>query len=92
MDSYIELAKLFKERNNKPQVGILIGTVLEPYPNLTISVIQLTLDKDRLIIPFLLQDDIKNIADPYLDSGDKVMLIPTTNLKWFYIIDKVGEL
>lgn len=92
MDPYVEIAKLFKERNNKLPIGILIGTVVSPYPSLTITVLQLKLDKQRIVIPFSLQDKIKDISDPYFNSGDKVILIPTTNLKWFYAVDKVGEL
>lgn len=82
MDGISELAKLFKERENKPIMGIQIGKVLSPFPNVKIGLgDRIILDKENLVISELIYNKI-------LESNDEVILIPTSDNQTYYVIDK----
>lgn len=57
----IELAKKFKERNNRQRIGNVIGKVISTFPNFKISILdgQVVLDKNQLYISSLLEDNYK---------------------------------
>lgn len=83
MDGISELAKLFKERENKPTMGIQIGKVLSPLPDIKIGFgDRIILDKDNLIISDL-------IYNKTLENNDEVILIPASDNQTYYAIDKV---
>lgn len=51
MDGIAKLASLLKDRDNQPYLGPQVGVVVEPPPNLRISLgDKIILDKDNLII------------------------------------------
>jgi hypothetical protein len=51
MDAINELAKMFTERNNKETLGIQIGKVVSPHPELKVSLgDSIILDKRHLVI------------------------------------------
>lgn len=51
MDAISELAKLFKERENIPYMGPIVGTVISPPPDIKIQTDKnIILDKTHLII------------------------------------------
>ncbi|MGD6845227.1 DUF2577 domain-containing protein [Bacillus infantis] len=50
MRAYIELAKMFKERNNVPYEGYLIGKVIADFPDIKIELDKnIILDKSHLV-------------------------------------------
>lgn len=51
MDGITELAKMFKERDNKPYLGPQIGEVIDPPPNIKVKLgDKIILTKDNLVI------------------------------------------
>nr|WP_306220689.1 DUF2577 family protein [Cohnella sp. WQ 127256] len=95
----MRLTKLFKERNNPPPVGAIIGEVISGFPNLSVSLgDEIILDDDQLIIGNYLYrmhyhlDDLHHTPVPItLSSGDQVIMVPTANKQVYFVIDKVGE-
>ena len=62
MNAYVEIAKMFKERNNKNHPGIILGKVISMDP-LKIKINEkIVLDNDYLIIPEHLKPNIKAIT------------------------------
>lgn len=83
----VELAKLFKDRDNIEEIGVVIGKVINPLPGIEISILNdsVIIRKEKLYIC--------NSAK-VVNKGDKVLLIQNTDEQRFSIIDtikKAGE-
>ena len=80
----ISLARMFKERDNKPQEGAATGKIIKVSP-LSVSLgDEIILDNEDLVLS-------SRIYDLYLKVGDLLILIPTANGQKYYVIDKVGK-
>ncbi|WP_018923869.1 DUF2577 family protein [Salsuginibacillus kocurii] len=78
-DGYSKLAKLFKDRENPKQMGIMTGTVIEPPPEPKIRIDEnIVLDKQHLIF----DDDLT------IEKDDEVIIIPAGNQQVFYVLAK----
>lgn len=80
MDGITEIAKMFKERDNKSSLGIITGTVasISP-PRVRIS--------DRIIV----SGSKLVIASSYqnaMQKGDSVIVIASSDNQKYYVIDK----
>lgn len=86
MESWeVQFAQLFKERNNPKKTGIIEATVIDPLPNMRISLgEEIILDMDQLVVA-------NRIYQLELKTGDEVIIVPTSSEQSFYVIDKVGE-
>lgn len=83
MDGITELAKLLKERENRDYLGPQIGTVVNPLPNIKIRMGEkILLTSSHLIIA-------SRLTEIELQSGDEVILIPSTDGQRYCAIDKV---
>lgn len=104
MDSIAELAKLFKERENPSLQGISVGKVLSPPPNLKITVNGFIFDKSDVVVANHLlttyttssaevgnHGEHTHTVEGILQSGDKIIVIPSVNNATYFIMDKVGE-
>ncbi|MCY9529175.1 DUF2577 domain-containing protein [Paenibacillus alvei] len=87
MESWeVQFAQLFKERNNPKKTGIVAATIIDPLPNMRISLgEEIILDMDQLVVA----NRVYQLKE--LKQGDQVVLVPTTNEQQYYVIDKVGE-
>lgn len=87
----IELAKMFKERDNKTPIGAIVGKIVNPLPNLRVAIFdgQFLLDKEQLYICSKI-DNIEFEGSEII--GIEVLLIPKSNEQEFYVIDKVRKL
>lgn len=84
MDPISELAKMFKERDNKPYFGPQVGNVISPPPDIMVSLgDSILLDKEDLVIGAMVQG---------LVAGDEVILIPSGDHQTYYLIDKAVRL
>ena len=85
MDKWdIEIARLLKERDNRPQMGVVIGKVIRGLPDLSVSI------GDEII----LDEELKIANRLYsitLLAGDELILMPSSDGQTFYVMDKVGE-
>jgi hypothetical protein len=79
-DSMIDLAKLFKERNNKHWMGPLTATVVNLSP--------LTIRINESIMPGGQKVICGNAVRESLLINDEVIVIPSTNHQTYYVIDK----
>ncbi|MDN4093580.1 DUF2577 family protein [Brevibacillus agri] len=92
----IEFAKLFKERDNKDFLGVQIGTVVEPLPEIQISILggKVLLNKKKLIWTSSIFD-LHKLLNPLEDEnqalkvGNEVVLIPSKDGQMFFVVDKV---
>lgn len=77
----VELAKLFKERDNKTPIGAVIGDVISNEP-FKISILgnKVILDNSNSYI-------CKSALG--IEIGDKVLCLPTEDGQTFFIVDKV---
>lgn len=91
MDKAItEFAKMFKDRDNPNVLGLQLGEVISPLPDIKIKIDDaILLDQSHLVISSQIYINYKNIDDTYLNAGDKVILIPMGNEQFFYLADKV---
>jgi len=81
----VQLAQLFKERNNTAPADAAIATIISPLPDITVSLLdEILLDQDDLIIA-------SRLYELDLQSGDQVILIPAANGQRYYMMDKVGN-
>lgn len=79
----IELAALFKKRENKEYDGFLIGKVISPLPSIQISIDEnIILDNSHLIVTE------RAFSSP-LEEGNEVALLPSSNNQIYLLIDKV---
>lgn len=89
MDGISELARLFKERDNKPYMGPIVGNVVSPLPDIKIQIDNnIILNISNLVISNHTYMHYKNIDDTWLVIGDKVILIPSTDEQTYFLIDK----
>lgn len=85
MDGIAELAKLFKERENKQYGGPQLGKVVTVPPDIKISLgDKIILTKKHLIIA----DHV--VAGMLL--GDIVIIIPSADGQQYYLVDKAVKL
>lgn len=87
----IELAKMFKERDNKSSIGAITGYIVSPLPSLKISIFDgsILLENEDLYIC----GKVDNIEFESIEIiGTEVLLIPTSSEQRFYVIDKVRKL
>lgn len=136
MDGIVELAKMFKERNNKSWSGIQVGVVEYEFPEIKIRLGDvILLDKSKLLFSshvlsgyereFAIEGDLEftdsdagqtsvnsshshsiqslSVNTQYksngkikltdtLKKGDKVILVPTADEQYYYVIDKAVTL
>lgn len=131
MDSIVELASMFKERDNKPYMGPQVGVVISPPPGLKVRLGDtIILDKDHLIIAaqvmpqyerevnFSGRGKVTLVKPPppepvvtsdtwgmestslegslkftdTLQEGEEVILIPSTDIQTYFLIDKAVRL
>lgn len=107
MNGIVELAKMFKERENQPHMGVQVGTVLTPPPDIRISMGEkIILSNENLIFSahvlagyqrqMEIQSDVNLTGNiTFTDSlvaGDKVILIPSADEQTYYVMDKVVTL
>jgi hypothetical protein len=101
----IDMAKLFKDRDNKPQIGGVLGQVISMEP-LRISIYEgrTILSSDiiffcnnllsnvirKATINNLTASEVEIIYKEVLSVGDYVCCLPTEDGQKFFIIDKVG--
>ncbi|WP_427340655.1 DUF2577 family protein [Caloranaerobacter sp. DY30410] len=92
MDGISELAKMFKERENKPYMGPRVGQVISPLPEIKVKLgDKILLDKQRLIIASHIYEHFgwtDETGTYYLAEGDKVILIPSTDEQIYFLVDK----
>lgn len=82
MNGITELAKLFKQRENPNLLGVCLGTVVNLPPDLSIKLNEkITLTPKNLILS-------ETLSLKELTSGDKVIIIPSTNEQLFFVLDK----
>ncbi len=74
----VELAKKFKQRDNKPSIGMLIGQIICTEP-LKVSILE---GKVILDNPYRCNNYIPNI-------GDSVVCLPDSTGQTFVVFDKV---
>ncbi|MCG7410569.1 DUF2577 domain-containing protein [Paenibacillus sp. ACRRX] len=80
----VELAKIFRDRDNKKSMDITAAVIIDPMPNMRIGLgEEIILDTEHLIIA----NRVHSLA---LRRGDQVILMPTSNEQVYYVIDKVG--
>ncbi len=97
MDGVIELAKLFKERENISTMGIQIGKVISVNPLKIALGDKIILDTDDLVISqsaYYKYDLINGVLNqvPKLEIGDKIILLPATDEQIYIVMDKVVNL
>jgi hypothetical protein len=80
-----DMAKLFKERENKEPTGPIVGKVLSVTPyKISINDDQIFLENEHLYI--------MNSLIGTLLVNDEVLLIPTTSEQLYFITGKVSKL
>lgn len=88
-DGSIRIAKKLKDRENPNKIGLTIGEVISPYPEIIIKTDKYIFEKDKLVVSSHIGEHYKNIDDTWLVPGDKVILIPFEGEKIWYVCDKV---
>lgn len=99
----VELAKMLHERNNISKESFVVGKVISSYPNLKINDgDEIILSKSNLIVAsHLLPHSRAYTASngsgtitftDSLKSGEKVIMIPSTDGQKYIVLDKVVEL
>ncbi|MHC1683413.1 MAG: DUF2577 family protein [Clostridiaceae bacterium] len=94
MDGFVELAKLFRERDNPDLLGIDVGKVVSVSPLKVSLGNRIILDLEFLIVSenAYYKYELNNgslVKTNNLTIGDEVVLIPTPNKQTFFLIDKV---
>lgn len=85
MDGYSELAKMLKDRDNKPYIGPQVGKVESMDPSIKVSLgDSILLESEDLIIA--------GSIVPALDNGDEVILIPSGDYQTYYLLDRAVRL
>jgi len=80
-----QLARLFKDRDNKPESEELKAKIISPLPNISISLgDEIILDEKDLIVA-------NRIYQMDLHPGDEVIVLPAGSGQTYYLIDKVGR-
>lgn len=94
----IEFAKLFKERDNKDSLGMQIGTVVEPFPDIQIAILdgKVLLNNKKLTWSSSIFE-LHRLLNPLeeenqvLKKGDQVALVPHKDEQRFLVVNKVVE-
>lgn len=80
----VDLAKLFKERENPAPDGITKAIVISPLPNLRLSIGEdIILEGELLVVS-------TNIHRLNPKVGSAVIVMPTSNGQTYYVLDGVG--
>ncbi|SDT22246.1 hypothetical protein SAMN05444162_3460 [Paenibacillaceae bacterium GAS479] len=80
----INMAKMFKERENKAPLEPTTGKVIGLLPNLRLSLgDEIILDDEDIIVS-------NRIYSLNLVVGDELILFPSANGQAYYVMDKVG--
>jgi len=100
-----ELAKLFKERENKALIGSVVGKVVSAAPDLQVSIIDgnILLYKEQLyccdhVVSGYTRQYTTEVAagtielTDTLKTGDDVLLIHTADEQTWFIIDRITKL
>jgi len=106
MTNLEKMAKLFSDRNNPEAIGITTGEVISTTPLKVSWGDSVVLENDKLVVANLLLNGFSvnytddtiystttktiTIKNP-LQQGDMVIMIPDSNYKLWYVLDKVGE-
>ncbi|MBM7577663.1 hypothetical protein [Jeotgalibacillus terrae] len=80
MDPITELAKMFKERDNKSYLGAQTGIITRLYP------LEVRLNENILLNSSHLKQS-RTFSNGLKEIGYKVILIPSGDMQQFYIID-----
>ncbi|QMV43747.1 DUF2577 family protein [Cohnella cholangitidis] len=98
-DAIIQLAMMLKDRDNKEGVGIGIGVVVDPLPDIKVKFGEhIVLQREDIVVAAGLTQDgagvveIAGVEYPVkreIVAGDQVILIPTPDNQQWYLIDKV---
>lgn len=84
-DWAIQFAKMLKERDNRTPEEVGIAKVIDPLPNIKLSLgDDIILDAEDIVIS-------SRIYELILYSGDEVIVMPSASGQLYYLIDKVGE-
>ncbi|MEC0107276.1 hypothetical protein P4H27_10040 [Paenibacillus taichungensis] len=88
MDKWdVQLANIFKERNNPAQLGTMLGKVNSPMPNLSLSLgDEIVLDTEDLV----LANKMFYLPAPLI-PGDYVIVSPSADGQTYFVMDKAGE-
>ncbi|MWC26627.1 hypothetical protein [Paenibacillus sp. MMS18-CY102] len=80
----VEVAKMFKERNNPAASGATVATVLSPLPAISLSLTdEIVLDAEDVILS-------SRIGELSLAAGDLVIVLPSEGGQIYFVLDKVG--
>lgn len=99
----VELAKMFRDRDNKTSETFVVGKVISSYPNLKINDgDEIILSKNNLIVAghllphsrsYMSSSGSGNITfTDSLKAGEKVIMIPSSDGQKYIVLDKVVEL
>ncbi|PEB56247.1 hypothetical protein CON65_15940 [Bacillus pseudomycoides] len=104
MNGIVELAKLFKDRENEPYEGYVIGEVMADFPDVKIKIDDnIHLDVSHLVFAAHLLSNYTReyeIVDEFsvttgkikwtdtIKKGDRVILVPSQNGQSYIVIDK----
>jgi hypothetical protein len=80
MDPFTEMAKMFKERDNKSYIGAKTGTIT------SLSPLEVRLNENILLNSSHLKLS-RTFANGINEVGHKVILVPSGDMQKFYIID-----
>lgn len=80
MDGVTELAKMFKERNQKSWSGIQVGTIIR------VSPLEIRLNEHRIIYSDKLTQST-TFANRTKQTGQRVIILPTSDEQKYYAID-----
>lgn len=80
----VQMAKMFKDRDNKAPEEATIAKVVNPMPDIKLSLgDDIILEEEDLIIS-------SRIHELILHTGDDIIIIPSASGQLFYAMDKVG--
>ncbi|MBO7747347.1 DUF2577 family protein [Paenibacillus sp. MWE-103] len=81
----VGVARLLKERDNKPPSGVALATVISPLPEMSLSLTDdIILDTADLIVA-------SRLYELELQAGDVVIVLPSEGGQIYYVMDKVGR-
>lgn len=107
MNGIVELAKLFKDRENESYDGYVIGEVMADFPNVKIKIDDnIHLDASHLVFAAhllsgytreyeIVGTNMTNGTIKWTDTikkGDRVILVPSQNGQSYIVIDKAVTL
>lgn len=88
MDGMSEMAKLLKERENRPYTGPILGKVIKPLPDIQVRVgDRIILKSNHLIVSGHIFKNYKVNDNQWLKAGETVILVPTVDDQKYFILD-----